>query len=158
VIGSSYVRRRAPFVACALLAGTVLAVHPTLARALGVDVWNAPALEADLRAAAEESARLDADDATVRRRIEIKEALVAELIDGRASLSAVTERFLELDGPREAYMVSVRERFPGATDSEKMARNVIAYTLPRATDDARAALAARFDADLRRYLAAAGTH
>ncbi|MBM3980089.1 MAG: hypothetical protein FJ304_07355 [Planctomycetes bacterium] len=157
MIGSSYVRRRAPFAACVLLAGTALAVHPTLARALGVDVWNAPALEADQRSATEESARLDADDATVRRRIEIKETLVADLIAGRAALADVTERFLELDGPRPANIEAVRARFAGATDHEKMARNVIEYSLPRATDADRAALAARLDTELR-HLAAAGTH
>ncbi len=154
MIGFSFVRRRVLSATCVLAVGTVLTVHPTLARAIGVDVWNVPALNAELRATTEESGRLDAEDDDVRRRIEVKESLVVELIAGRVSLTEVTDRFTALDETRPANLAMVRDRFPGDTDHEKMARNVIAYALPRAADHQRAALANRLDAELRHSLAA----
>lgn len=150
----SFVRRRALSATCVLAVGTVLTVHPTLARAIGVDVWNVPALNAELRATTEESGRLDAEDGDVRHRIAVKETLVAELIAGRASLDEVTDRFVALDATRPANLAAVRDKFPGDTDHEKMARNVIAYALPRATAHQRAALAHRLDTELRQSLAA----
>ena len=152
--GARFVRRRAAFGGCLLLAGVVLAVHPTWAVALGIDVWNVPALEAELRAGAEEAQRLDAEDEYVRRRIELKEMIVRDLVAERVSLAEATDRFVELNALRPRSAEAVRESFPGATDREKTARNVIAYALTRSTPDQQGAISSRLETELRQMLAA----
>ena len=106
-------------------------LHPTWAKSAGVDVWNLSALKGEVRAAAGENSRLDAEDGQVQQRMAVKEALVAELIAGRTTLAEVTARFTEMNVTRPTYMAVIREAYPGATDQEKAARNVIGYASAR---------------------------
>ena len=127
--------------AVALVTLGLLIGHPTLARSIGADVWNVPALNEQLRQSEDAREDLDAEDTEIRRRIAVKEALVAELIDGHVSLADVTARFLAINATRPHYMAAIRQSFPGATDQEKTARNVISYALARAPAGTADALA-----------------
>lgn len=133
-------------------------VHPTWAQSTGIDVWNVPALQDQLRTSADESERLDGAEHEVQRRIAMKESLVAELIAGRAALADVTAQFTEMNATRPAYVAAIRESFPGATDEEKAARNVIYYALARATAAEHDAVARRLDAELRQMIALTSAH
>ncbi len=150
----SLLARPFALVGSGLLAGlAVLTVHPTWAQAIGADVWNLPALNEQIRTEEAEDDRLADADETVRQRIAIKEAIVADLIAGRCTLAAATDQFTELNAARPEYLTVLRTEFAGETDREKFARNVIAFTLPRVAAPERAALRARLDAELRRMLA-----
>ncbi len=70
---------------------------------------------------------LDIVKSEIVRRIEIKDALIAELISGRTTLVEVTKQFLILNQSRPEYMTVIRASFPGSTDEEKTAHNVIGY-------------------------------
>jgi len=144
--------------AVALVTLGLLIGHPTLARSIGADVWNVPALNEQLRQSEDAREDLDAEDTEIRRRIAVKEALVAELIDGHVSLADVTARFLAINATRPHYMAAIRQSFPGATDQEKTARNVISYALARAPAGTADALAARLNAELERMIARSDTH
>lgn len=126
---------------------------------LGVSPMGALRPGATERAVADEArvARgLDAESGEVLRRMAVKEALVAELVAGRATLADVTDEFLVLNALRPRCMDSVRSGFPGETDAEKTAHNVIGYALPRVPDDARrAAVARRLRAELAGMTSAA---
>jgi hypothetical protein len=130
----------------------VLAIHPTLAQSLGVDVWNVSTLKAQLRATETENVRLAAEDEEVRDRIAIKEGLITDLIAHRTTLAEVTEQFIVLDASRPRYLEILRRAYPATTDREVMARNVIAYTLPRVAPEERAAVSSRLEADLQQML------
>jgi hypothetical protein len=75
---------------------------------------------------------LNAAQALVNQRIELKEQLIAQLIEGRLSLEAVAAEFLRINQESWPCLRAVRDNFPGATDEEKSARNVIYYALGRA--------------------------
>jgi hypothetical protein len=139
---------------CLVVGVSVLAVHPTWARALGADVWNLPALKEQVRESAAEGDRLADEDSDVLRRIAIKEGIIADLIAGRSTLAEATDRFTELNAARPEYVQSLRESFPGTTDQEKFARNVISFALSRAALPERAALSSRLEGELRQMLAA----
>ncbi len=128
-------------------------VHPTWAKSAGIDVWNVPALRDEMRTSADECERLEVAEHEVQRRIALKESLVLELIAGRATLAEVTAHFSELNASRPNYVAAIRESFPGDTDEEKAARNVIAYALARTSAADRDAVACRLDAELQRMLA-----
>jgi hypothetical protein len=154
VLGSRLIRC-AVLGACLSVAGLVLAVHPTWAATLGIDVWNVPALKAQMRTSAEEGHRLDAEDEYVRRRIELKEMIVRDLIAEKIPLAEATDRFAALNAMCPRSEAAVRDFFPGSTDREKTARNVISFAVTRAAPHAQAALASRLESELRQMLVAA---
>lgn len=140
------------------VSAAVLAGHPTLARSVGMDVWNVPELQQQLDNASGESHRLSTEDDIVLQRIAKKETIVKELIAGRATLADATARFGELNAARPLALETVRDAYPGATDQEKTARNVIAYALGRTPVADRGALSRRLEAELQQMTTGRGAH
>ncbi|AWM41686.1 hypothetical protein GobsT_72270 [Gemmata obscuriglobus] len=136
------------------VAFVALVSHPTLAQSLGADVWNVSNLRDQVRAATDESARLSAEDDTVLNRIAVKESIVRELIEGRATLTEATDRFAQLNAARPQALNAIRFAYPGTTDREKTARNVISFALGRTPAAARAALSERLEAEFQQAAAA----
>jgi hypothetical protein len=127
------------------------AVSPGWVRSFGLDVWSLPELHEEVAAAAEQSRELQAEDDDIQQRIVVKEALIADLIAGRTTLAEVTAQFLILNKARPEYMAVIRAHFPGSTDQEKVARNVIDYARPRVADPVRREqLVQRLEAELVR--------
>lgn len=137
-----------------LAAATILLVafstcNLTWLHTIGFDVWNLPQLEREVRdseAANEELAALNSD---IQARIATKEALVAELIEGRSSLAKVTDEFAAMNQAQPGYMDVIRVTFLGRNDREKVARTVIAYVSSRIQDrDESARTVERLEAEL----------
>jgi hypothetical protein len=84
-------------------------------------------LREELNSEVELGESLDLVNVEIQRRIAIKEGLVADLIAGRTTLACVTEQFLALNQGRPEYMRVIRVTYPGASDFEKSAHNVISY-------------------------------
>jgi hypothetical protein len=158
VLESLLSRPRVLVGSCVAVAAAALAAHPSLARTIGVDVWNVPALKEQVRDAAVVEDRLADEDDEVMRRIAVKEAIIADLIAERVTLSAATARFVEMNSTRPHYLAALRDSYPGATDGEKYARNVISFAVARVNPADRAALSSRLEGELRQALAAAATH
>jgi len=110
------------------------AAHPSAARSAGLDVWNFPRLEREFDAATEQSRHLTDADADIQQRIAYKDVLITELIEGRATLPEVTSQFLVLNESHPEYMAVIRADYPGRTDQEKAARNVIGHVRARVTN------------------------
>jgi hypothetical protein len=102
-----------------------------------VDVWNYGSLTEQLEQSRVERERLTAEDAEIHERMALKEQLVAELIAGHTTLPEVTSQFTAINAARPEYMAVIRVNYPGGTDEEKVAHNVIEYALPRLPDDAK---------------------
>lgn len=120
------------------------------AKSVGINVLGGSQQD-ELSIETEESHDLDAESAEVRRRIDVKDALIQNLIAGRTTLAEVTAQFLALDENRPAYMAVLRNNQPGATDEEKMARNVISYTHSSLNERSliqKAVVLARLEAEL----------
>lgn len=131
----------------AALAVTVY-LSPSLAATAGVDVWNLPDLQEQLDDATEQGRELDSSDEMYRRRIEVKEALMADLIAGRVTLAEATDRFLTLSALHPEQLDAIRAAFPGSSDREKVARNVVQYANSRIpAGPQKAAVVARFEAE-----------
>ena len=158
MLESLLARSRVLICSCVVVGAGVLFVHPTWAQALGVDVWNVPALEKKVRASADERDWLSNEDGEVLHRIAIKESIITELIQERTTLAEATERFLALNAAHPNYLEALRNSFPGATDYEKYARNVISFAVPRVAPHERDALSSRLEAELQQMLAAGPTN
>ena len=79
-------------------------------------------------------------------RIAIKNELIAELIAGRTTFPEVTQKFLVMNQSHPEYMTSIRAAYPGDTDEEKTAQNVLGYVraeLEQETPARRAEVLAR---------------
>lgn len=153
MLDSLLARPRTLFGSCVLVGAVVLTVHPSWAQSLGADVWNVPALNKQVHASAVEDERLASEDEDILRRIAIKESIITTLITRRITLAEATAQFTELNSARPDYASTLRNTFPGDTDLEKAARNVIAFALPRVPSDEREALSARLEAELQQMLA-----
>jgi hypothetical protein len=153
VLDSLLARPRALFGSCVLAGVAVLTIHPSWAQSIGADVWNVPALNKQVRASAVEEDRLTSEDDDILHRIAIKESIITALIDRRITLADATAQFMELNSARPEYMTALRNAFPGETDLEKVARNVIAFALPRVPLSEREALSVRLEAELQQVLA-----
>jgi hypothetical protein len=158
VLDSLFARPRALVCSCLLTAAGVLIAHPTLAQSIGADVWNMPDLKEQVRAAGVEEDRLAEEDDDVLRRIAIKDAIIVDLIAGRVTLAEATEHFTALNADRPRYLAALREVYPGATDQEKFARNVISFVVARVEPHERAAISSRLETELRQMLAASASH
>lgn len=145
------IRPRVRFVLSAVALAAVVVLHPTLARAAGIDFWNLADARAALAAEADHAVVLADRDDVVMRRIVIKEHLTDELAAGRTTVATVAARFLELSADEPAYLDLLRTSVRGDSDLERAGRNVIEYTERRVPDPAaRAALRARLEAELDR--------
>lgn len=134
--------------AVAITVAVTAVAKPQWVEAVGADVWNLPALHAKIDEAEERSRELGADGEEVRHRIAVKETIIADVLDGRCDLAAATARFTELNASHPDCMSVIRSSYPGDTDEEKLARNVISYCESRVPAAQRPALTARLTAEL----------
>ncbi|MGL6095192.1 MAG: hypothetical protein ACRC7O_05235 [Fimbriiglobus sp.] len=65
--------------------------------------------------------------ATLADRIMVKDALIHDLVNGRASLAEVSDQFQELNEGMPGSLVAIRSRHPDLPDAQLMAVNVIEY-------------------------------
>jgi hypothetical protein len=120
------------FVPLALgVAIVVLAVNPVWATAAGLDVWNVPALQQEIAQAKEYDKVLTARDEEIQCNIVAKEHLIHELMAGRSTLADTTAAFLTLTRCSPEAMSAVRVNYPGSTDEERFARNVMHFVITR---------------------------
>jgi hypothetical protein len=145
-------RRRVVAASFLLASVGVLIAHPTWAQSLGVDVWNVPALNQEIRGYADNSREIDEECEVILHRIAVKESIAADLIAHRITLAEATERFTILNESRPDYMLAIRSAHPGKTDQEKMARNVISFAQTQAVPADRPALTQRLEAELQQML------
>jgi len=97
------------------------------------------------------TAELSSHGLTVERRMAYKEQLVADLLEHRYTLDQVAREFLAVIAEDETNLRLLRAHFPGRTDEERAARNVIAYVGTQPLPDYEAARAvAHLQAEFRR--------
>jgi hypothetical protein len=135
----------------------VAATAPEWATAVGLDVWSIPALQAEIDDQVERERALVAQDDDIRRRIEVKETLITDLIAGRATLTDVTAQFLSLNRAQPHYLQTLRAAYPSPTDEETVARTVLGFVATRMyaePADRRGEVMARLDAELSRLVEA----
>lgn len=126
--------------------------RPTWASAIGLDVWNVAALREETKSSTMRYHELDVERGEVLQRITVKEEWIANLISGRCTLASATMQFTALNEVCPTYMSLIRDSYPGATDEEKMARNVLDFLSPRVAGEPawrRLALLARLNAEFQ---------
>jgi hypothetical protein len=120
--------RTVPTVAVAGLALASLGwTMPGVAETCGLDFWSVPELQARLEENQRQQAEIDVEDQRVLQRIDIKEGLITELIDGRTTILEVAAQFKLLNDGRQDYLRLFHKQYPGASDDECFCRNVVAF-------------------------------
>jgi hypothetical protein len=145
-------RPRLSVFVCGLCVAAVAVANPNWAKAVGVDVWNLPALNEEVRSSEEESASIDVEDDNVRARIALKESLIAQLLAGRATLAETTDKFAALNANRPGCMSTIRATHSGTSDRECLARNVITFATSRVPAEQEAELLCHLEAELQEML------
>lgn len=107
-------------------------------------------LHEDYRKDLERAKELEATRQEGLRLLEVQEMLVQRLIAGRVSLAEVTNQLLMMHQNHPAWLAVLRAEFPGNSDEEKTARNVIgwvAFELSRSNPDKQAEVLARLESE-----------
>jgi hypothetical protein len=116
------------------LAATLAVAHlaaPGWSRAVGLDVWNAPSLTAQVRSNVERGHELSEEIEESRRRFSLKEQIVQSMLDGQITLRQAADQFLELNHNHPASMQMIRATYMCSTDEENSLCNVVAVAVPR---------------------------
>jgi hypothetical protein len=133
----------------------VVLMVPLLAAATRLDMWSISEMDRELKAENERSHEYEGVTEDSDRRIEIKQELVRQLISGRTTLAEVTAQFHYLNRARPDCMLGLRISFPGKTDEEMMAENVMAYATMQLADEplsSRLSAEVRLDAEFHRFI------
>jgi plasmid maintenance system antidote protein VapI len=96
-------------------------------QASGLDFWNLPTLRAEIAANERLSEAMDVESRLLLQRIEVKDRLVKDLLQGRTNLAAVTSQFHELNGDDPEMFWRLRECFHVKDGRQLAARNVLAF-------------------------------
>jgi hypothetical protein len=112
--------------------GSFVIACPEWTRDLGLDVWNSVRDGSEMAAQQRESRRLQMASERVRKRLEMKEMIVYQLIDDRMDLNEATDQFMTLNELEPELASFVRVHFPGANDREKTMAQVMSFasTIP----------------------------
>jgi hypothetical protein len=122
------------------------AAHSRWGAALVAEAFEARSARVEFRAEQELHDHLALVSRDLMHRIAIKNELIAELIAGRTTFPEVTQKFLVMNQSHPEYMTSIRAAYPGDTDEEKTAQNVLGYVraeLEQETPTRRAEVLAR---------------
>jgi hypothetical protein len=145
---------------CAALLGTALIglsqLRPAWATRYGLDWWSLPELHEELRRGEEEGAAMQPRAEVLEARMLAKGRVVAELRAGRLTLLQATARFRDLNTPIEGVHDDLRGRVAGATEEERLCRQVILWAWAadlEVSPDAAEQPRARLEAELERLLA-----
>jgi hypothetical protein len=104
---------------------------PGLVEQCGLDFWSVPDLQASIDESERQQDEKDVEDQRVLQRIEVKEGLITQLIDGRATIPEVAAQFKALNAGRKDYLALFHRQYPGASDDECYCRNVLAFAESR---------------------------
>jgi len=108
---------------------------PAFVEQWGLDFWNVPELQSRLDETQRQHEERDVEDQRVMQRIQIKDALITQLIDGRATIPEVAAQFKKLNAGRVDYLGLFRKQYPGASDDECYCRNVLSFAESRLQRD-----------------------
>ncbi len=137
---------------------TALIANSDLGASLALDMVCTQSQREEFNGEIELRENLELVNREIQRRIAIKEVLIAELIAGQTTLAAVTDQFLIMNQCRPEYMIIIRATYPGNTDFEKTAHNVIGFVgaeLPRLSPAAQTEVCDRLETQLQ---CLSGTH
>jgi len=145
------------------LVGTALTAlnqfRPPWATRLSLDWWNLPVLCEQIQRGEQDLAALGPPCEVLVARARAKAHVTDEVLTGRLTLLQAAARFRRLDAQEPASKVDLRQHFAGATEEERLCRQVIQWATAAAQDVSPTAAAptrARLEAELAGLLAERG--
>lgn len=120
---------RALCCAVVLAAGTAAgrAGRPSEPNDDGVDLWSVGKYRAQMRTSELVEREVEKKGATVRRRIELRRQVLNDLLAGRIGPEEAGGLFAELTRADPAVADAVRAQFPGRTDEDRAAWQLLAH-------------------------------
>jgi len=120
--------------ACLIALGTVaVTAYPALAQDLGVEFWDGPDWRTRLAESERRHCELERVGEVVVRRTAVRTEAVNDLLAGRIQIDEAVRRFIDLNHSSPETLEHVRERYPGNTDEERAAWQLIGHLRCRRT-------------------------
>jgi hypothetical protein len=140
------------FIALALTVSAALATVatacPETSEELGIDFWHVSALESDCAHEEQFEQAIDRETEQVRRRIDVRQSVVSDMLDGRRTLADAAAVFAELNRAHVRAGGYAKAYFGDKSDVEIAALQVIEQvkrSLDPRGEKVAAALKAEFD-------------
>lgn len=116
----------------AVAVGLAHAVAPGWTRAIGLDVWNAPAADAEYRRTLAAGEQLDDTRRRLRAQVAVTDGLAADLATGRLSVAEAADEVARVNAGRWGFEVTLAAFYPAVpTFRERVARYAIDRGLRR---------------------------
>ena len=125
---------------------------PETTEELGIDFWHISALESQCADEEQLEQAIDRESQKAQRRIEIRQSVVSDVLDGRRTLPDAAAIFADLNRSHVRVGGFAKAYFAGRTDLEIAARQVIEQ-VKRSNDRRGPTVAAALKAELDHGLA-----
>ena len=109
------------------LGTAALTAHPALAREMGLDFWHVPELRAGITDSDRRARELEAMGQVIGRRLALRTETIEDLVAGRIKADEAARRFDELNRSEPTMLARVRRMYPGDTDQERAAWQLVAH-------------------------------
>jgi hypothetical protein len=119
------------------LAVAGLCSHPSFAKDAGFDFWNVDELQQQKMTDQEKHQRMSRQNEIVLRRLDLREDVMKELLNEQISFEEATARFVEFNQTLPTK-VGVAVTFPGKTEEDRAAWQLLSYLSSRRTPFAKA--------------------
>ena len=113
--------------AIVLLFGGFAFTCPQMAAERGIDFWNYSQYENDLRQNMGETDKLNRIGVRVQQRLNLKLAIIQDLISRRIDLAQASDQFLELNRIEPEALVDMRRCHPAATQEESAIAQILNF-------------------------------
>ncbi len=138
----------AALLSLAPLAGLTYA-YPDWPADTGLDLWNVPSLHAEIEQRQQRDNELDAELRATEQRMACKNEIALDLVDGRITLREAIAAFRAANASNRYFSTVMRLRYPGASEDEMQAHNVLDTALGVLDDHPRRdEILARLGADI----------
>jgi hypothetical protein len=143
----------------ALALGTVYTFAPEWSRAAGLDVWNLPALNAQLHQIDEERADVNASAEEAAKRRALANHIALKFLDGQ-SLATGTDDLMELFQTEHGMVVTLQSLYPNTPSIRHLFALHAIDRLKRLVDNPvqRNAVVARLEAEYKKLDPSADVH
>ncbi len=133
--------------------------RPPWATRWNLDWWNVPVLCEQIQRGERDLAALQPTGEILVARAKAKAAVTEDLLAGRLTLLQTAAQFRKLNAEQPASKIDLRQHFAGATEEERLCRQVIQWAAFAARDISASAseqTRSRLEAELAGLLAARG--
>lgn len=137
------------------LVGSVAVARSQWISSMGLDFWQLPTIKARMEEMKGEAQRLDEVCERAKHRLQMKDELILDLINGRISFAQTVEAFRLINDPDSGLMIKMRKMYGSSDEHEMIVQNVMIFVKNRVNtvpEVQSSDVMHRIESEMREYL------